>query len=190
MLTHLGTQPIETERLLLRAFESGDAPTAHANWASDAASQALLCEPAYATLEETQSLLEKYITAYENEACYRWAIIEKNSGACIGQTAYFLVDSKNHFGELEYCIGQAFRRRGYCTEAVRAAMAYGFEKVNFHKIQISHKAGNEPSRGVILKCGLTYEGTLRDFFFIDNAYCSRLYYSMLQSEWRGTKRIQ
>ena len=189
MLTHTGTQKIETPRLLLRRFEMSDAPTARANWAGDAASQALLLEPVYATLEQAQGLLAKYIAAYENEACYRWAIIEKASGECVGQIAYFLVDSKNHFGELEYCIGQAFRRRGCCTEAVRAAMAYGFEKIHFHKIQVCHMEGNEPSRGVILKCGLTFEGALRDFFFIDGTYCSRLYYSMLQSEWHALNRI-
>jgi len=187
MLTHLGTQPIETERLLLRAFEMSDAPSVWKNWASDAASQALLSEPVYATLEETQALVQRYIGQYDcaDRIRYRWAIIVKSSGECVGQVAYFWVDTENHFGELEYCVGRAFRRQGYCTEAVRAIMAYGFEQIHFHKIQICHKAGNEPSRGVILKCGLTYEGTLRDFFFMDGAYVDRLYYSMLESEWKN-----
>ena len=186
MLTHCGTQPIETERLLLRAFEMSDAPSAWANWAGDEAVQSWYGEPVYATLEEAQGLLAKYIAAYdEGEACYRWGIFEKSSGECIGQTAYFLVDSKNHFGEIEYCIGQAYQRRGYCTEAVRAIIAYGFDKVHFHKVQVCHVPDNKGSRGVIRKCGFTYEGALRDYFYGGGSYDDRLYYSMLESEWKN-----
>ena len=187
MLTHIGAQPIETPRLLLRRFELSDAPAVYANWAADPGVQSLLCEPVYPTLEETQGLLQGWIDAYAcvDRTRYRWAMIEKNTGACIGQVAYFLVDERNHFGELEYCVGRAFQRRGYCTEAVRAIMAYGFEKVHFHKIQVCHMEGNEPSRGVILKCGFTYEAALRDCFYIGGAYVNRLYYSMLESEWKA-----
>ncbi|MCL1951762.1 MAG: GNAT family N-acetyltransferase [Oscillospiraceae bacterium] len=187
MLTHIGTQPIETERLLLRPFQMEDAPAAWANWAGDEASQRLLCEPVYATLEETQELLRHYIGQYDcaDRTRYRWAIIEKASGECIGQVAYFLVHERYHFGELEYCVGRAYRRRGYCTEAVRAVMAYGFGQVHFHKIQVSHMEGNEASRGVILKCGFRYDATLRDCFYIDGAYCGRAYYSMLEGEWKN-----
>jgi len=185
MLTHCGTQPIKTERLLLRAFAMEDAPCVHANWAGDEAVQRWYREPVYATLEETQDLLAKYIAACEKEDCYRWGVFEKVSGECIGQVAYFHVDCKNHYGEIEYCIGQAWQRRGYCSEAVRAIMRFGFEKVNLHKVQITHMAGNEASRGVILKCDLTYEGTLRDYFCDDGIYTDRLYYSMLECEWRG-----
>jgi len=190
MLTHPGTQPIETPRLTLRPFEPGDAPSVHANWAGDEAVQRMYREPVYATLEETQGLLAKYIAGYENDDTYRWAVIEKASGECVGQVAYFHMDNQNHYGEIEYCIGRAFQRKGYCSEAVRAIMGFGFEKINLHKVQITHMAGNEASRGVILKCGLTYEGTLRDSFCDDGIYTSRLYYSMLESEWKNQRRIQ
>jgi len=190
MLTHIGTQPIETERLLLRRFTQEDAASAWANWAGDETVQNWYGEPVYITIEETQGLLAKYIAGYENEDYYRWGVFEKTSGACIGQVAYFLVDTKNHFGEIEYCIGQAFQRRGYCAEAVRAIMAYGFEKVHFHKVQVCHVPANEGSRGVIRKCGFTYEGTLRDYFYGGGAYTDRLYYSMLEGEWTNNLRIQ
>jgi ribosomal-protein-alanine N-acetyltransferase len=192
MLTHIGTQPIETPRLLLRPFQMEDAPSAWANWASDAVSQALLNEPVYATLEETQALLQRYIEQYDcvDRIRYRWVIVEKSSGACIGQIAYFWVDVQNHYGELEYCVGRAYRRRGCCTEAVRAVMAYGFERIHFHKVQVCHMEGNEASRGVIMKCGFRYDATLRDCFYIDGAYCGRAYYSMLEGEWENAGSIQ
>lgn len=93
-------------------------------------------------------LLDKYIGRYENPNYYRWAIFEKAGKECIGQIAYFLMDDKNHFGEIEYCIA---------------------------------------SRKVIEKGGFCYERTQRDFFSMDGGYVDRLFYSILEEEYRMMK---
>ena len=101
MLTHIGTTTIETERLLLRRFEYSDDDTMLKYWIADEKIQSLYSEPVYTTKEAVRELLDKYISSYEKEDYYRWAIILKETGECIGQIAYFLVDSKNHFAEIE-----------------------------------------------------------------------------------------
>lgn len=185
MLTHIGTNSIETERLILRRFEYCDDDTMLKNWIADEKIQSLYSEPVYKTKDEVRKLLDKYIESYERNDYYRWAIIEKDSNECIGQIAYFLVDSKNHFAEIEYCIGADFQCRGYATEATKAVIAYGFDKINLHKIQICTKTINKPSKRVIEKCGFTYEGTLRDYFYMNDTYIGRLYFSILRSEYES-----
>ena len=184
MLTHTGTLTIETERLILRRFTYDDADAVLKNWASDEKVQSLYSEPVYATKEDVLGLLEKYIGSYVKQDYYRWAVIDRENGECIGQIAYFLVDNKNHFAEIEYCIGAAYQCRGYATEATKAVIAFGFEKMNLHKVQICTKTINKPSKRVIEKCGFTYEGTLRDYFYMDGEYVGRLYFSMLRSEYK------
>lgn len=186
MLTHTGTTTIETERLLLRRFEYTDNDAMLKHWIADEKIQSMYSEPVYTTKEAVKELLDKYIGSYEKEDYYRWAIILKETGECIGQIAYFLVDSKNHFAEIEYCIGSAFQCRGYATEATKAVIIFGFRQMNLHKVQICTKTINIPSKRVIEKCGFTYEGTLRDYFYIDGEYEGRLYFSMLQSEFENT----
>ena len=176
MLTHVGTQTIETERLILRKFEYTDCDAVFKNWASDEKVQIMYSEPTYRTLEEVNGLLDKYIGNYERE-----------DGECIGQIAYFLVDSKNHFAEIEYCIGADFQCKGYCTEAAKAVIAFGFDKINLHKVQICTKTINTPSKKVIEKCGFTYEGTLRDYFFMSGKYVGRLYFSILREEYESRR---
>ncbi|MCH5347950.1 MAG: GNAT family N-acetyltransferase [Oscillospiraceae bacterium] len=187
MLTHDGTNTIVTERLILRRFEYSDDDAMLKYWVADEKIQSLYSEPVYSTKEAVKDLLDKYISSYEKKDCYRWAVIEKESGECIGQIAYFLVDSKNHFAEIEYCIGSAFQCKGFATEATKAVIAYGFDRINLHKVQICTKEINAPSKRVIEKCGFTYEGTLRDFFYMNDEYIGRLYFSMLKSEYEQNK---
>lgn len=185
MLTHIGTNTIETERLILRRFEYADDNAMLKYWVADEKIQSLYSEPVYSTKDAVRELLDKYIGSYEKNDYYRWAIIEKKSGECIGQIAYFLVDSKNHFAEIEYCIGSDFQCKGFATEATKAIIAYGFDKINLHKVQICTRTINKPSKRVIEKCGFTYEGTLRDYFYMDGEYVGRLYFSILRNEYSG-----
>lgn len=185
MLTHIGTNTIETDRLILRRFQYLDNEAMLKYWVADEKIQSLYSEPVYTTKEAVKELLDKYIGSYEKNDYYRWAIVEKNTGECIGQIAYFLVDSKNHFAEIEYCIGSNFQCMGFATEATKSVIAYGFEKMNLHKVQICTKTINEPSKRVIEKCGFTYEGTLRDYFYRNGEYVGRLYFSMLRSEFEN-----
>jgi ribosomal-protein-alanine N-acetyltransferase len=182
MLTNVGTMKIETERLILRRFRYTDDDAMLKYWISDPKIQSLYSEPVYCTKQEVKELLDNYTSSYEKNDFYRWAITLKETDECIGQIAYFLVDDHNHFAEIEYCIGSLFQRKGLATEATKAVIQYGFDQINLHKVQICHKSINLPSRKVIEKCGFTYEGTLRDFFYQDGKYIDRLYYSMLRDE--------
>lgn len=187
MLSHKGTQTIETERLILRPFLHTDHDDMLTYWVSDPKIQSPYCEPIYTTKEEVRGLLDKYIGSYENLDYYRWAIIEKESGICIGQIAIFLVDNKNHFCEIEYALGSKFHRKGYASEAVKSILNFSFNEVNFHKVQVCHNGDNIASQGVIRKCNFTYDGNLRDFFYMDGKYVDRLYYSMLKEEYENHK---
>ena len=182
MIKHVGTNTIDTQRLVLRRFKYSDDEAMLKYWISDEKIQSLYSEPVYTTKEEVKELLDKYIGSYEKDDYYRWAIIKKSSSECIGQIAYFLVDSRNNFAEIEYCIGSHFQCKGFATEATRAVIEYGFNQMNLHKVQICTKTINAPSRRVIEKCGLTYEGTLRDYFYMNGEYVGRLYFSILRSE--------
>lgn len=183
-MNSFGTRSIRTERLILRKFDFTDASDMLDLWVSKPEIQHMYSEPTYNTIDEVNELLKKYIQNYGNNDYYRWAIVDDESNRCIGQIAFYLVDAKNHFAEIEYCIASDYQNKGLMTEAVRAIIGFGFEQIGLHKIQISTKEINTPSKRVIEKCGFTYEGTLRDYFYYEGEYIDRLYYSMLFSEYK------
>ena len=50
-----------------------------------------------------------------------------------------------------------------------------------------HKDDQFTIKKVIEKCGFTYEGTLRDYFYYNGEYVGRMYYSMLKDEYEGIR---
>lgn len=184
-LSFCGVQEITTDRLILRPFCYEDAASMMHNWLSDENVQSMYGEPAYKTEDEVKELISRYIRTSEEGSAFRWEVIEKESGECIGQASYFLVDRNNHFGEIEYCIGEAYQGKGYATEAAKAVISYGFEKIGFHKVQICCRPANTSSKRVIEKCGFVHEGTLRDYFYRNGSYEGRMFFSILKSEYNG-----
>ena len=158
------------------------------NWIADEKTQWDYGEPYYPTPEAVRELFDtKYIVSYAKEDYYRWAVIEKESGECIGQVAIFSMDTGNRHGEIEYVVGPAFQGKGYATEMTKAVIAYAFDKINLHRIEIDCRTENEASRRVIEKCGLTYEGVFRDFFWRKDHYEGRRVYSILKNEYEAQK---
>ena len=182
MLKQTFTDTVHTERLVLRRFEFSDLDSMMRNWVSDDKVQWMYGEPSYKTKEEVISLLDEYIGRNQSGYYFRWAVIEKETEECIGQIAYFLVDSDNRFAEIEYCIGKAFQQKGYATEATKAVINYGFERIGLNKVQICVRPSNVASGKVIEKCGFKKDGVLRHYFFRDGAYEDRMYFSILSDE--------
>ena len=65
MVTHKGTQTIETPRLILRRALREDADPMFRNWASDPEVTKFLTWPPHANIGVTQTVLECWLAEYE-----------------------------------------------------------------------------------------------------------------------------
>jgi RimJ/RimL family protein N-acetyltransferase/nicotinamidase-related amidase len=177
-----GSTQIETERLILRAFRYDDADSMLNNWISDDEVQKMYCEPSYKTVEELMPLLDRYIGRNQSGYYYRWAVVLRETGECIGQVAYFFVDARNRLAEIEYCIGIAFQSKGYATEAIKAIVDYGFERIGLNKVQACVKPSNTASARVVKKCGFRQDGILRKHLYRGGSYEDRIIFSIIRDE--------
>ena len=65
---------------------------------------------------------------------------------------------------LGYWVGRPYWGQGYCTEAARALVAYGFESFQLNKINAECLTRNPASARVLIKLGITHEGHKRQHY--------------------------
>jgi [ribosomal protein S5]-alanine N-acetyltransferase len=94
------------------------------------------------------------------------------------------IDPENNHAELGYWIGKPYWGQGYCTEAARAVLQYGFTTIELHRIHACHFPHNPASGRVMQKIGMTYEGCRRQHILKWGQYEDVIYYGILNSEWQ------
>ena len=184
MLTHKGTQQIETPRLVLRRAVREDAEVMFRNWASDPEVTKFLTWPTYQTAETAYPILDLWIEGYEQPDFYQWMIVLKEIGEPIGSISVVRRNDALEEAEIGYCIGSKWWHRGIMSEALAAVMDYLFTQVGMNRIAARHDPNNPHSGGVMRKCGMIYEGTTRSSDRNNQGICDAAHYAILRSEWQ------
>lgn len=160
-MQHQGTVTLESDRLLLRRFTTADADAMFANWASDEQVTRYLSWPTHESVEVTKSVLCDWSAGYDRADYYQWAIVPKALGEPIGFIGAVRLDEQAETVEIGYCIGRKWWHQGFTSEALSAVLPFFFAQVGAGRVEARHDIENPHSGGVMRKCGLRYEGTLR-----------------------------
>lgn len=161
-MKHLGTVTLETDRLILRKTLPDDYKQMFDNWASDERVTRYLTWQPYKCAEDLKNTYHQYLLEkQENSDFYDWKIVLKETGEVIGSIG--VVDKREDIAEVEigYCMGYNWWHQGIMTEAFKAVIKFLFEEVGFNRIYAHHDVENPHSGDVMKKCGLRFEGTLR-----------------------------
>jgi len=81
------------------------------------------------------------------------------------------------------------RGKGIMSEALPMLIAWLFDTKRYGRLQATHLPGNEASRTVLTRAGMTYEGTLRKAVFHRGQALDLLVYSILREESPGLKEL-
>ena len=114
---------------------------------------------------------------------YDWAVVLKENGKMIGTCGFTRLNTDDNSGEIGYVLNPDYWEMGLATETVAKVISYGFEILGLNRIEGRYMAGNEKSRRVMEKNGMTYEGTLRDLMFVKGEYVSVGICSILRKEY-------
>lgn len=182
-MRHCGTQTIETDRLILRRFSTDDAEAMYRNWASDPEVTKYLTWPAHASAGVSRAVLEVWTLSYEQENYYQWAIVLKAHGSDpVGSIGAVGMNDDFSMVHIGYCLGKAWWHQGIMSEALKAVMDFFFREVGANRIESRHDPRNPHSGMVMKKCGMKYEGTLRQADRNNQGICDACWYALLKSD--------
>lgn len=178
----------ETDRLILRTIEGGDA----------LAQYRLLNTPAVMArlggvkeLHEIEAKHAKARALYAREGFGFLMMIEKASGALVGHCGLKRVDNPLALNPGDHEIGWLVRqnrwRQGYAEEGVRAVLDWAFGRVSAPHVVALTSAANAPSWRLMEKLGMTRRP---DLDFDDPAYPpedrTTILYHLAAQDWKRT----
>ena len=173
---------LQSDRLTLRPLLIDDAPMVQKLAGDkDIASTTRLIPHPY-----PPGMAELWIAAlpelYQRAEMINWGIT-MDGGPVLGTIRLTLNPVDNH-AEIGYWVGKPFWNNGYCTEAARAVVGYGFEVLGLERIYANYMARNPASGRVLTKLGMQQEGHLRRHRRKFGRYEDLIVCGMVKSEWK------
>jgi [ribosomal protein S5]-alanine N-acetyltransferase len=144
---------LTTERLRLRGFRAEDLPAHRAAVDDDpAVTWAHIRVPLADSLRRWADRLAEW----EQNGFGMWIVEVAATGEVIGHAGIQRLEGTDDV-ELGYYLGRSWWGQGYATEAARACLAYGFEKVGLPRIVATVRTENDASRHVLEKVGFRHD---------------------------------
>lgn len=190
-MTHKGTVLLETERIILRRFTKNDLEQIYNNcwkeydvwkW-TNYASMTCMAE----ALTNAGMFTDNWLNAYERPERYSWAIQLKSTEEVIGRLFGMNPDDKVKQVELAYELCSKWWNKGLMTEAVKAVIPFFFKEVGFNRVYAYHADKNPASGKVMNKCGMLYEGTLRQACVCNSGIFDKVMYAILAEDYYEKK---
>jgi RimJ/RimL family protein N-acetyltransferase len=127
-----------------------------------------------------------YATRGEQDDRLDLAIVERASGNYAGEVVLNDLDRGNRSIGFRIGLRPGFQGRGLGSEATRLVVAYAFDVLDLHRIELEVYASNPRARHVYERAGFTLEGTKREALLWDGAWVDAHVMSILATDPRPT----
>jgi ribosomal-protein-alanine N-acetyltransferase len=143
---------LETERLVLRELHQDDLQDVIA-WdvAADATSAGVVA----------QQFLNFCFKEYFKWGMGPWGMLLKQTGSMVGNCSFCHIDLEQLSGEVNYYVAPQHRGQGFATEALKAALEFGFSDLGLRIIAARCDLDNRSSERVMQKSGLVFDRMIR-----------------------------
>lgn len=187
-MNHKGTITLETQRLILRRYMPEDADAMFRNWVNDPEVTRFLTWRPHGSIDLTRKISLSDISKYDSLSHYQWAIVLKTLNEPIGGINVVKIDETCKCFEVAYRIGKAWWNQGFASEALSSVIKFLFEQVGANRIAAAHDTRNPNSGKVMLKCGMSYEGTLRQSGYNNQGIYNAACYAILAENYFNGKQ--
>jgi RimJ/RimL family protein N-acetyltransferase len=157
---------LETERLYLRPYQSGDGilyyqiSQRNRSHLTQYESGNILMH--IYSEEEAERAIQRLIASWESGEAFFLGAFLKETREFAAQIYIGMVSRMLPEYELGYIVDVDHEGRGYVTEAARAALQFVFDQLGAHKVRLECDDTNLKSARVAERCGFVKEGHLRE----------------------------
>ncbi|HEV3369143.1 MAG TPA: GNAT family protein [Acidimicrobiales bacterium] len=182
------TEPIVTERLILRPFEERDLDDLFEIESRPDVTRFLYWEPR--TRDEVVEALASRIVSTElaNDGDkLNFAVTRRPDGPVIGDLTLIRHRANDGHVEIGYVFHPDAHGQGLATEAARALMDLAFDHLDAHRVSAALDARNAPSAALLERLGLRREAHLVRNEWVKGEWTDELIYAVLAEEWAASR---
>lgn len=174
-------KPVLTgERTVLRPFTAADADTMWEIIGDPEVIRFTFPSNGELTLDRVRSW---YASRAEQPDRLDLAVTDRGTGELVGEVVLYEWDADARSCTFRTLIGPRGRGRGLGTEAAVLIVAYGFEQLGLHRIQLEAYGDNHRARRVYEKVGFVVEGVRREALARDGVWVDEVLMAVLDREW-------
>ena len=120
-----------------------------------------------------------------NKSFRGFQLIDKTSEKIIGWCGYHTWYLEHNRAEIGYGLfDDAFKQKGFMSEALPTIIEYGFVTMKLHRIEALAATYNIPSLKLLDKLNFQKEGVLREHYLVDDRMEDSVVFSLLRSEFK------
>ena len=174
---------LTTNRLLLQPTTPEHFSTLHKLY-NDPEMMRFMPSLPHTTLEQTSSEISQDMAL---EGAAHWTVFLKGTEQIIGMVNFL---GKTIIPGMGYLLQREFWNQGYATEACRLVMAFGFETLNYDRIELWINQENIASQRVAQKLAFKLKGRIPQRYAHETQEHIMLIYGLWREEWQGKVRRQ
>ena len=139
--------------------------------------------------QDFKDYLANTIKDKNNGICYPFLIIDKQNNKVAGSTRYGYLNAVSQKCEIGWTwYGTNFQGTGLNKACKYELLKFGFENIEFRRIQFSADQENLRSQRAIAKLGAKKEGVFRNNYIAPNGESrTDVYFSIIKEEWNLLK---
>ena len=177
---------LETERLVLRQMCVSDCFDMFEYACKPEVTKYLSWSP-HPSIEYTKNYLNYLKGHYKIGDFFDWAVVLKSENKMIGTCGFTRFNYNHDCGEVGYVINPKYRGQGIAPEALLEVMSFGFDRLLLNRIEAKYIDGNTPSRRVMEKVGMKFEGIRQEEMLIKGAYRDIGVCAVLKKDFKSIK---
>ena len=156
MVNPLDLAVLRIDGFMMRPIQAVHLDALAAIWADPEVTRFLPSRGSPISRQNVEKSIQSFVGHWQERGYGIWAILPEATSQMIG---YCGLRYLNELDEVEvlYGLARTYWGRGITTQAVKAAIAYGFDDAHLEKIIAMAFAENHASRRVMEKAGLRYE---------------------------------
>jgi RimJ/RimL family protein N-acetyltransferase len=188
LLPYVFTEPIRTERLVLRLETIDDTDDVFSYQSRDDVCRYLLFEPRTREEVAERMLANGAATTLENDGDYLQLALELPAAGdararVIGDLYFTIASRANSKGEIGWTLHPDFMGQGFAAEAARAVLRLAFDQLGLHRVVADLDPRNAASIALCRRLGMREEAFFVKDMWFKGDWADTGMYAILREEW-------